>query len=75
MKLEEAKKHYFNEDALSLSMASEADIQRLATWLEKNDYDSCYAWQLHDMGNQEMRYLKAEAQQEFAEFPETLALQ
>jgi len=68
MKLEEAKKHYFNEDALSLSVASEEDIQALATWLEDNGFDSDFAWQLHDWGCEEMRCLVAEAKQEFAEF-------
>ena len=68
MQLEEAKKHFFNEDATALSMASDADMERLGKWLEKNDYDSSFAWRLHDMGGEEMRCLMAAAKQEFAEF-------
>jgi hypothetical protein len=68
MTLTEAKKHFFNEDSLSLSVASEEDIQALATWLEANDYDADYAWRLHDMGSEEMRCIMASAAEEFAEF-------
>lgn len=68
MKLEELKKHYFNEDSLSLSAASQDDIQKLAVWLENNDYDPDYAWTIYDMGRQEMRCIMADAASEFAEF-------
>lgn len=59
MTLNEMKEHFFNE-ALELALASESDIQRLATWLEANDYDSGFAWQLWDSANEELSFLKAE---------------
>lgn len=67
MKLEELKKHYFNEDSLSLSAAKQEDIQQLAVWLEDNGYDPDYAWTMYDMGCQEMRHIMADAASEFAE--------
>mgnify|MGYP003115123569 FL=1 len=67
--LEQAKQAYFNEDATALAVyCDEALIEKLATWLENNDYDSDYAWRLYDMGEEEMRCLKEMAAQEFAEF-------
>ena len=67
--LEQAKQAFFNEDATALAVyCDEALIEKLATWLENNDYDSDYAWRLYDMGEEEMRYLKEMAAEEFAEF-------
>ena len=59
MTLNEMKEHYFNE-ASELALASESDIQRLATWLEANDYDSDLAWQLWDSANEELSFMAAE---------------
>lgn len=55
MNLEEAKTHYFNEDAMALSKASEDDLSTLATWLEANDYDPDFAYRLHEIGRQEIK--------------------
>ena len=57
--LDTLKEWFFNE-ASELALASESDIQRLATWLEANDYDSDLAWQLWDSANEELSFLRAE---------------
>jgi hypothetical protein len=59
MTLSQMKVYFFNEST-EIGLASEADIQRLATWLEANDYDSDYAWQLWDMAREEIECLCAE---------------
>jgi hypothetical protein len=59
MTLSQMKTHFFNESA-ELGLASEEDIQRLATWLEANDYDADYAWQLWDSAREELEYMIAE---------------
>ena len=59
MTLSQMKTHFFNECA-ELGLASEEDIQRLATWLEANDYDADYAWQLWDSAREELEYMIAE---------------
>lgn len=59
MTLSQMKTHFFNECA-ELGLASEEDIQRLATWLEANDYDADYAWQLWDSAREELEYMITE---------------
>lgn len=64
--LEQAKAAFFNEDATALSVyCDEAMIQKLATWLEDNDYDGSYAFYLYELGEEEMRILRHEAAAEF----------
>ena len=68
MELKELKNHYFNEDSLSLSLAKNDDIQKLASWLEDNGYDPDYAWTMYEMGCEELRCIMDDASDEFAEF-------
>jgi hypothetical protein len=65
MTLDQMKKHFFNESD-ELGLASETDIQRLATWLEANDFDADYAWTLWESAREELAYLMADAMAEFA---------
>lgn len=64
MTLDQMKQHFFNESS-DLGMASEDDIQRLATWLELNGYDSDFAWRLWSDAADELEYLIADARIEF----------
>ena len=59
MTFEKAKQHYFNEE-MELGLASEETMQKLATWLEKNGYDSDGAWTLWDSCREELEYMMAE---------------
>lgn len=65
MTLTQMKKHYFNE-ATELGMASEDDIQRLATWLGANDFDSDLAWRIWEDSATELEYMMADLAAEFA---------
>ena len=65
MTFNEAKQAYFNEDATALSMASQATIEKLSNWLDKNDHDGSYCFHLYELGKEEMRCLMHEARLEF----------
>ena len=47
MTFNEAKQAYFKEDATALSMASQATIEKLSKWLDKNDHDASYCFHLY----------------------------
>tara|TARA_R100000951_G_scaffold108976_1_gene105634 strand:- start:16937 stop:17122 length:186 start_codon:yes stop_codon:yes gene_type:complete len=59
MTLNEMKEYYFNE-AAELALATESDIQRLATWLESNNYDADLAWRIWDSANEELSFMVEE---------------
>ena len=59
MKLSDMKTHFFDE-AMELGLASETDIQKLATWLEENDFDADHAWVAWDNAKEEIEYLVSE---------------
>lgn len=59
MTLEQAKKHFFNEE-MELGLASEQTMQKLAAWLELNGYDGDFAWSLWDSYREELAYMVAE---------------
>lgn len=59
MTLDQMKEHFFNEET-ELALASESDIQRLATWLEANNFDADLAWRLWDSAQEELAYMMAD---------------
>lgn len=59
MKISEMKEYYFSEKT-ELALASESDIQRLATWLEANEYDAEGAWVVWESAKEELHFMTAE---------------
>ena len=72
MTYEQVKAAFFQE-SFDLVSATEAQVEKLDEWLEKNDYDAT-AWERWNDMQEEMRCLRMEAEQEFAYLKNHLAV-